>query len=201
MRTLKSIDLSKLLLAFAALILTMNLAIPAEAAPTVQLVFGKTTVRLSEDFVGALGVLNLTPGVIRPATLNLRKGKVRFPIPTGGVDLATARGDIFHDGGLTLTDEGGTTVELFNFIIDTTDAPVLTGLVTVDGDLLDRVPLFNLELTMEPKVIWDWLLLIRGVNVTLTAEAAAALNGVFETTAFEEGFNIGVAKVFAGFHY
>jgi len=201
MKALKSTCLSKLLFAVAALVLALTLAVPAEAAPTVQLFYGKTKVQLSEDFVEGLTALNLAPGVIKPAYLKLKWGQVRFPISGGGIDLATARGDVFHTGGLSLTNEGGTTVGLSNFIIDTTDAPVLTGLVTVDGDLVDRIPLFNLELTAPPEVKWARILKIRSVGVTLTEEAADALNGVFGISAFYEGFPIGVATVCSWFRY
>ena len=86
-------------------------------------------------------------------------------------------------------------MELLNFIIDTTDL-VLTGQVTVDGDLVARIPLFNLELTTPPEVK-NIKLTIRNVNVTLTAEAADALNAVF---AVDADFSIGEAWVKALFY-
>lgn len=119
---------------------------------------------------------------------------MRYPIPTGALDLADLRGDIFHAGGLSLS-AGSTVVELRSFIIDTTGEPVLTGLVSVNGDVVGRVPLFDLATTQAPEIVGRRGILLDGVEVTLTDTAAGALNGIFGVTAFEEGLPIGVATV------
>lgn len=172
----------------------------AGAAPTVNAVSGDTQVVLSETFVGALGQLGVSASPSFPATL--RRGTVRFPIPTGEIDLATARGEIVHTGGLNLS-AGGLTVNLSSFVIDTTgDSPVLTGLVKANDNLIVRLDLFNLQLTSAPEVINRGRvgrLLIQNVGVTLSAEAAAALNDVFGVTAFQAGLPIGTARVRSGF--
>jgi hypothetical protein len=130
---------------------------------------------------------------IGPASL--RRGWASFPIPTGALDLETARGDIFHSGGLQLR-AGSTKVQLLNFVIDTQDDPVLTGLVSVNGDLVGRVALFDLALNEAP-VIWrSGKLIVRSVDVTLTAGAADALNSIFEVDDFVAGLSIGEAVVF-----
>jgi hypothetical protein len=172
---------------------TLFAAMPVAAEPTAQVAGGSTRVRLSEDFVAALGALGVTPGEIEPG--ELEDGRARFPIPGGALDLATARGDVFHLGGLALT-AGDIRVGLLNFVIDTTpDAPVLTGVVTVDGDLVARVPLFDLGLTQGPELSRKGRLEIEEVELTLTAAAAEALNEIFGVDAFFEGFDVGVAKV------
>lgn len=189
---------AQLLLALAAIVLTLTLVSPTQAAPTVQLFGGFTSVQLSDDLVDALGVLNITPGTIEPGALS--EGIVRFPISGGGLDQATLRGDIFHVGGLSLTGDSGTTVQLFNFIIDTTsEQAVLTGLVAANGDLVGRIPLFNLNLTDAEIEGNPFRLMISGAILQLTAAAAEALNGVFEVAAFEEGFRVGTAEVLALF--
>jgi len=175
-----------------AMLLLALAAQPAAADPTAQVEGGRTSVELSEGFVTALGSLGVAPGAIEPA--RLKRGRASFPIPGGALDLETARGDVFHLGGLTLG-AGGTTVGLLNFVIDTTGEPVLTGLVSVNGDLVGRVPLFDLELTEAPELRRWGGLRIDGVNVTLTAEAANALNMIFGVSDFVEGFEIGVARV------
>jgi len=196
MKTLKFAHPFKPLFALTALILTLALVIPAHAAPTVRPFAGKTTVQPSEDFAGALEALGIELGIIRPAYE--RRGYISFRIPGGAIDLGSLNGEILHLGGLSLTDGDGTRVELLNFIIDTTDL-VLTGQVTVDGDLVARIPLFNLELTTPPEVK-NIKLTIRNVNVTLTAEAADALNAVFAVDAFVPDFSIGEAWVKALFY-
>jgi hypothetical protein len=178
--------------AFAAALLLL-LGAPALAEPTAQVAGGRTSVELSDDFLGALTALGVEAGAIGPASL--RRGWASFPIPAGALDVETARGDIFHSGGLVLR-AGSTKVRLLNFVIDTTENDdVLTGLVSVNGDLLDRVVLFDLELNEAP-VIWrSGLVVVRAVDVTLSAGAAAALNDVFDVTAFSAGLPIGEAVV------
>ena len=163
--------------------------------------FGRTSVTLSSGFVSALHTLGLTPGVVRPS--DLEDGKVAFPVTGGVIDLQTARGEISHSGGLTLT-AGSTEVRLQSFTIDTTgSSPVLTGLVIVDNKLVGRVPLFNLQLpaglSLPLKPSTEGVLHLKGVGVTLTSTAAAALNGVFKTNAFAAGFEIGTANVYVVF--
>jgi hypothetical protein len=188
---------SQLLLALATMVLALTMVSQAQAAPTVRLFGGFTSVQLSEDLVAALGALNVAPGTIEPGALS--EGVVRFPISGGGLDQATLGGDIFHVGGLSLT-SSGTVVQLFNFIIDTTgEQVVLTGLVAVGGDLVGRIPLFNLNLTNAEVEVNLFSLMISGASAQLTAEAAEALNGVFGVTAFEAGFGIGTAEVVALF--
>ena len=201
METSKSIDQLKLLLAIAALVLTITLVTPTQAAPTVRPIAGKTSVLLSEAFLEALIAVNITPGIIEPASL--RGVKAHFPIPGGGIDVEGYL-EIFHLGGLSLTDANGTTLELFNFIIDATgeETPVLTGLVTVSGDLFIRAPLFDLDLATATVKLRSDKLVITGVVLRLTEFTAFALNDLSypgETSVFEEGFEIGVAKVLALF--
>jgi len=180
-----------------ALVLMVALGATAVRAETGTVESGKTSVKLSAEFAGALESLGVTAGVIDPSRVH--GGSVTFPVTGGAVDLATARGEIAHSGGLTLS-AGGTEVRLQSFTIDTTgSAPVLTGLVVVNDGLLGRVPLFDLQLpsgiTLPLKPSENGKLRINDVGVTLTSVAADALNGIFGVTAFTPGFNIGTANV------
>jgi hypothetical protein len=183
----------------AALALTGS-AVHAQETKTLD--SGVTKVALSSGFVSALEGLGLRAGTVGPT--HLRNGIVNFPVTGGAVDLDTAKAQILHSGGLTLTPASAPenttpTVALESFIIDTTgSAPVITGLVIVKGALIGRVPLFNLQLPAGitlPLQIQDGQLVLDGVGVTLTSTAAQALNSVFNVTALEGGFNIGTAKV------
>lgn len=178
----------------AAVLLFMCLsATTAIAAPTAQLNGGKTTVWLSPDFVGALVGLGVSPSSIDPGSLNLRRGYVRYPIVGGVIDLDSLAGDIFHRGGLRL-EANDTTVSLYNFVISTLgDTPVLTGVAAVNGDVVARIPLFDLELTREPRVTRWGGLRVWGVEVTLTDTAASTLNQVFGVENFAGGLQIGKA--------
>lgn len=156
---------------------------------------GSTNVELSQDFRNALTVLQLRAGAAFPGSL-VRGRRAIFPITGGTLDAATLRGEIVHSGGLTLT-KGATRVKLESFIIDTTGSGgiVLTGLVSVNGSVVGRVPLFNLTLPASRNFFDFTQVTLDGVSVSLRSEAAAALNAVFQTTAFVEGFNIGTASV------
>jgi len=192
----KVIRSTKLSLAMVALMVTAMVA-PIMAAPSINLGDGRTTVVLSSEFLGALGALRLSAGSVGEGSL--RSGVAGFPVTGGVVDLGTAKAEINHAGGLFLA-AGTTRVELTSFNIDTTGAaPVLTGLVTVNGDLLGRVPLFDLELpalTLPLRPQSFNTLFIPNVKVTLSATAAAALSGVFGATV-PAGLNIGAASVYA----
>jgi hypothetical protein len=181
--------------------IALAMAVPvASAAPTAQVKDGYTLVELLPDFVTALTSLGIAPSKVLPATLYQRIAY--FPITGGRIDAANAKGEVPHSGGLTLT-RGGTQVAISDFIIDTTSAPRLTGIVTANGSIVGRIPLFNLALP--PLVLPLQLpagpetLLIEGSRVTLTSEAATALNGAFGTTAFTPGFHIGIASVYANY--
>lgn len=165
-----------------------------QTAAQIELFSGATSVELSSDFIGALTSLNIAPGRIFPASL--RAGRASFPITDGTLDRQTLRGEIIHNGGLTLT-RGGTQVRLKSFIIDTTGTGiVLTGLVSANGTVVGRIPLFNLQLPSAATGDFRFeRFVLNGVQVSLRQEAATALNAVFETNAFVAGFNIGTARV------
>jgi hypothetical protein len=163
------------------------------AASQLSFFGGTTNVTFSSAFTGALTTLQLTPGGIHPT--RIRNGRANFPITDGTVESTSLKGEIVHNGGLTLT-KGSTKVKLQSFIIDTTGtAPKLTGLVSVNGNVVGRIPLFDLQLT-PPSIGENFTFVnLSNVRVTLRQEAATALNTVFGTTAFTAGFNIGTANV------
>ncbi len=171
----------------------------AAAPPTTtygsQLSFfsGSTSVALSGDLVGALGSLNI--GVRQLSNPPIVGGRVSFPITDGTIDADTLRGEIVHSNGLLFT-RGDASVKIQSFIIDTTgDSAIITGLASANGDVLARIPLFDLDLSAATITRRGVNLQIRNVGVTLRPEAAGALNAIFETDAFVAGFPIGIADV------
>jgi len=189
---------ASLLLSLSLLAGSALLSAPAGAAPTVNTYVGNTTVNLSPVLLNALSALHVTPSRQFPAELS--GATARFPIPTGQIDLATAHGEIVHAGGLNLK-AGNTTVTLSDFVIDTTGtAPVLTGLVAANGNLVARLPLFSVTLTKTP-VVKNYgvagQLSITGAALSLTTDAAAALNQAFGVSAFSQGIPVGTASVSA----
>ena len=155
----------------------------AFAQRTTTLNFGQTSVTLSPTFTGALKTLGVTPGAVAPSAIF--GDQTFFPIIGGAVDLDSAAGNIIHSGGLTLT-AGGIEIRLESFIIDTTStttgAPVLTGLVLKNNQLLGRFPLFNLALPPNfslPLTSNGFFLLLDNVGLTLNPTAAGLLNSVY----------------------
>jgi hypothetical protein len=164
------------------------------AAPAAGFVNGHTVVRLSDVTVGALGTLGVRLTALPNSTVSGRFAV--FPITAGAIDLANAKGEILHSGGLTFS-AGNVRVVVSGFNIDTTHGAVLTGLATVNGDVVGRIPLFNLVLPagLTLPLPQSRHFSLRGVGLQLTAEAAAALNASFNVTAFAAGLDIGLANV------
>jgi hypothetical protein len=156
---------------------------------------GSTSVTLSTGLVNALTSLGVQASGF--GTTEITNGIANFLITGGAADLAATRVEILHDGGLTLR-SGNRVVNLTDFSISNlSGGAVLTGLVTVDGNLVARAPLFNLQVGGVAASNQNGLtdLALQNVATTLTAEAAATLNQAFGVTAFQPGFNIGTAQV------
>ncbi len=182
----------------SALVLSSALVAISAQAQTKTLEYGKTSVTLSAGFVSALQTLGVKPGVVIPSQLN--NGIATFPVVAGAIDLQSAKGEILHSGGITLT-TSATKVRLESFIIDTKSTPVLTGLVVVNDKLVGRLPLFDIHLpsnvTLPLPLTEGYILKLNGVGLTLNSQAATALNSLFHVTAFQGGFSIGTANVYA----
>jgi hypothetical protein len=170
---------------------------PAVARPTRDIQTGTTFVRLNSIVLGALTANGITPSVLPDS--RLVGGVATFPATGGAVDLGAVELEVSHTGGLKFV-RGATSVVLSDFIVTTLDEePVLTGLVTVNGNLVDRVPLFSLGLPrltapLRPNPITRRLT-IGNVQVKLSAVAASTLNQLFNTTAFSPNLQLGTATV------
>ena len=177
-----------------AMLASTNMA-SAQNTETVEL--GRTTVTFASDILPALGGLGINLGTVGPS--RLVNGVVTFPVTGGAIDLDTGVAQVIHSGGLTLT-SGQSQVTLQSFIVDTSAAiPVITGLVSVNGTLLGRLPIFDLSLTggltlpLTPQT--NGQLTIAGVDLTLDSAAAATLNSAFSTSALTGGSEIGTATI------
>ena len=165
-----------------------------------------TQVTLDAGFVEALGSLKLTPAPVGDAQIT-KAGVAKFPITGGNVKYYTpgtvspyVQGEIDHAGsGLSLTAAGGPKVELTDFVVDP-GASVLTGKVTVDGEVAaESAPLFFLDgRTLKPLANGPEgsnTAILEGTTVKLKQEAADLLNTTFKVDALKAGFVIGVAKI------
>ena len=180
---------------------------PSPAAALDSLTGKQTAVTLDAGFLAGLTGLKVTPATVGGATLDAATGKLAFPISGGNVtyfDPASGvspfvTGAINHDGsGLQLTGANGKVVKLENFVVDP-GASMLTGKITVDGMVaFESAPLFFLDgSTVKPldTTTSPGEAILAGTTVSLTKEAADALNGVFETTVLTEFFKVGVAEI------
>jgi hypothetical protein len=160
-------------------------AITAYAAPTAQIQGGQTSLVLSEDSLQAL--VSCQVDRIKPAVVKPGGDRLRFSIGSGALDLDSTLGEIEHRGGVLLQCDGGANVVgLQNFRIDhqlaetdTDPAGVselrVTGLVSVNGSLTERIPVFtpldeNVDISVNGNV-----LRIRDVSLGFTEEVIALL--------------------------
>jgi hypothetical protein len=196
---------NRLAIAGFALAGTLSLAQPAVAAPSVQLVTGHTTVRLSPELLNALGSLGVTPDNVLPGGLHPTDegASAVFPIPTGELDAEGPILEIIHSGGLTLT-AGDTRVALTSFVIENIGNRLrLSGVVKANDSIVGRIPLFAINLTRAPEVTDGTdsaagTLRVRGAKLKLTGKAAETLNEAFGLDGvFTAGFPIGTARIYA----
>ncbi|MEM1229131.1 MAG: PEP-CTERM sorting domain-containing protein [Pseudomonadota bacterium] len=165
------------------------LSVTAQAAPIVD---GLTEVRLDEPVALAVLDAGVTPSATGTGTFDLNSLTFGFPITGGDLSEAVIPGStIEHDGSGILFTAGNISIEIGNFLINTTDL-VISGFVRsinpATGSALDLaggVPLFDLS-TGSNVAGFPFIL-------SLTGTAAGALNATFGTDLFSEGLRIGTA--------
>jgi hypothetical protein len=178
---------------------------PKTKAIDLILVGGGTTVQL--DAAAAAKITGAGVAVAPVGAAYAGPSGITFPITIGRVDQTTLAGQIRHLGGLSFT-QGSTVLKATRYFINVNESPVLTAKVSLNGTSLGRLPLFKVVPTQGPSIVHRTLTLA-GVNLTLTPEAAGALNDVFAggAPAFAEDELIAtatvksriVARVFGGF--
>lgn len=188
MSTTKSLTTRITVLA-VALAAMMAIAIaPAASAKTLKVKkTGGTTLKIDASTAEALTSLGVSVAPIKPA--KAAGGGVRFPVTGGKLDSKTLAGNIRHSGGLRFSN-GTTNVDLTRFTINIDAQPDLVA--TVGGK---RVSILNLDLSGLKNGSKGKSIKLSGVKASLTADAAAALNGAFGVTAFTEGLALGTASV------
>lgn len=182
--------------ALAAALLALALSAPpaksAERSATTPVTGGQTILTLDTGTAAVLSDAGISIQATGPAIGPAGSPVFAFPIVGGGVNKKQLSGRIVHSGGLAIT-AGGTTLVVKRFVIDL-DEGVLTARVAGSGA---RIPLLRLGAVTGGVQAAPRLLLLRGVNVRLTATAAGALNQTFDTDLFQGGLLIGKATVIA----
>ncbi len=162
-------------------------ATTAAEVTTLTLTGESTTLALDADTATVLTDNGIEVAPVDPATAG--DDGISFPITGGEVDAETLAGTINHSGGLAFT-AGGTTLELTDFVIDTTNGTLTA---TAGGD---QVTILDVDLTALERTDGDTITLT-GITTTLSADGAAALNSTFDVELFEEGIPIGDVTVVA----
>lgn len=151
----------------------------AQQAQTIA--YGRTTVNLSSAFqqtIASMGA-TLTDLNSAPAT----NGSTVFPIATGVIDLQTGVGELISKGGYLIT-AGGTVIKIQDFIVDlsTPTSPVVTGVFVVNGTVMPREPVFQLQLPSGfslPLTPQNGVEVATGFTATFAPAAASTINTVF----------------------
>jgi hypothetical protein len=167
-------------------VVSLGLASTGSAALALDSVKGGATgVRLSEDFLVALEMGGIQLSALEEAKIRRNGAGVRFPIDDGILEFdgSNLNGEVTHDGGISLSADDGTVVSLVSFVIDTFgETPVITSVVSVNGELLDRLPIFELVITdsTEFGLKGNNGLKVRGLELQLSEEATTLLNEEFD---------------------
>jgi hypothetical protein len=166
----------------------MPLGTAAVRAKFAQLLFigGATTLTFSPEALGVLADQGIALAPISPGSA--AGASFAFPIRPSKIDAKSLDGQILQRGGLSLT-KGSSRVEVANFSITLAGRPILSA--PGPGDL------FALELSAMKRSVSGRTLRLTGIVARLTPEAAAALNQLFGTTAFQTSLTVGTMTVAA----
>ena len=170
------------------------------AAPTYYLQGKGTTTFDATDLAQAASSAGLQLNVLS-GTPSDGAFTYTFTIVGGAIDAGSLLFEAVHVGGFTVTD-GTNTVTFNSPIINTVPTqPILTMLVTINGDLQGRFTVGNVQAPALDKTVTNGTKVkVKGLAVTLPAFSVSVLNQVFATSAFSVGQPMATAKskLFAG---
>jgi hypothetical protein len=153
---------------------------------------GKTWLKIDKDTAAALSRAGVKVEAVGAADgPTAKRPYFTFPIVGGKVDKDPLGGRIVHSGGLRFSADSNSVV-VKRFVIEL-DRGVLTAKVAGTGQ---RITLLRLGAPDGVK-IGDGRIVLKGVNVRLTNQAAEALNEALDTDLFAGGLLIGEATVIA----
>lgn len=162
------------------------------AAHAAAITGGVTKVQLLPAIANAVIGAGVTPSATGTGSLDLSTLTFSFPITGGDLSAGVIPGStIEHNGSGILFTAGTTTIEIGNFLIDTTSLIISGSARSINpatGAALNvtaGVPLFALGIGTNTAFPF---------TVSLTAAAAGALNATFGVTLFTEGLQIGNAS-------
>jgi hypothetical protein len=150
-------------------------------------VIGKSTDVVVNPAVSAvLRHADITVTAVAPATAET---SLLFPVSGGQIVIATIAGTIDHTGGLTFR-HGGKSVTLTSFVINTNTRRLTA---TVSGVSL---PIFDLNLASSRHASGPHgTVLASNIKLTVTSQAATALNSELGVSTFKAGMHFGIAAL------
>src|SRR4030095_3868609 len=184
------------------LILTASLSIPV-FADTADIKFGTTVITFSDTVATGRDAAEVVFKKAQPARINPGKGTLTFVASGGAIDLVNAKTEIINSGGVILT-KGEATVTLLDPIVELSEVgaetPVakISATVVVNGVSQGRKDLFNISgtvLTAPVDVPHNRKITAKDLNVTLTSEAATALNAALGITVFTSDTAAGTVDI------
>ena len=154
-------------------------------------VIGKSThVVVNPAVSAALKHAGIITTAIAPASA---KAALLFPVSGGQIVVATLGGTIDHTGGLTYR-HSGKSVTLTNFVINTITKRVTA---TVGGQ---SKPIFDLNLAPPRRVSGPRSKVVAStIKLTVTSQAASALNSGLGVSTFKAGMNFGIARLIVAY--
>jgi len=150
-------------------------------------VIGKSTAVVVNPAVSvALKHADITATAVAPATA---KRTLRFPVSGGQITVKTLTGTVAHTGGLTFRHRGKS-VTLTNLVINTKTKQFTA---TVGGQ---PVPIFDLNHARPKRVDGrHGIVVAKDIKLTVTSQAATALNSDLGVSTFRTGMNFGIATL------
>jgi len=154
-------------------------------------VIGKSTdVVVNPAISAALKQAGITVAAIAPATA---RTTLLFPVSGGQIVVTTLAGTIDHTGGLTYR-HSGKSVTLTNFVINTITKRLTA---TVGGQ---SKPIFDLNLAPPRRVSGPRSKVVAStIELSITPQAATALNSSLGVSTFRAGMNFGIARLIVAY--
>lgn len=187
----------KLSLRLAAAVLALA-PVFAAAQQGQTIAYGRTTLHYSAGFQQTLGSLGLT--VTDLYSNPLPGGTAVFPITEGVVDLQTGVGEVTSSGG-NLFLSGANVIKLQNLVLDLSNpaTPMITGIFVVNGLVLPREPIFNLQLPAGftlPLTPQNGVEAVSGFGATLAPAAVATVNHLFGGDVLQNNIPVGTVDLY-----
>ncbi len=177
-------------------------SVAADAQQTQNVVYGHTTVTMSQTFLDSLTRSGATLTDLNNGNMVTSSGNT-FKAVGGALNTSSKAGEIMHSGGYLLSG-AGQAVRVQDFVIDTTNTshPVISALFVVNDRVYGRVVLFDLQATSSfvfTAMPGSGVANLSGISVTIDAAGASALNSIFGGPVTSAGTAVGTETEFVVF--